>query len=376
MGKSSALVQQFPILPECYQAHGSGKENDAACRHCGQPMELKRHISFVDCPGHDVLMATMLNGVSIMDAAALIIASNESCPQPQTREHLGAIEIAHLTNVLVVQNKIDLVTHSEACAHREAIAQFVKGTCAQESPIIPVSAQMQQNIDVLCEYLCTEAIVPVPRRNLDAPARMTIVRSFDINKPGNDIRSLRGGVAGGTITQGVLRIGDEVELRPGVLRKGASGRYTCTPIRTRVVSLQAEGNPLPFAIPGGLIGVGTQLDPALTKGDALVGHVLGHVGSLPETYSEIEVTYHPLAAVAEPVPWDGEVVQVNNGGFTTDARVIRLSRDPTSTARLELRMPLCIGLGGKVTLSRYVADHPRLVGCGEVTSGAACVSFP
>lgn len=47
-------------------------------------MELMRHVSFVDCPGHDILMATMLNGAAVMDGALLLIAANESCPQPQT----------------------------------------------------------------------------------------------------------------------------------------------------------------------------------------------------------------------------------------------------------------------------------------------------
>lgn len=56
-------------------------------------MDLVRHISFVDCPGHDILMATMLTGAAVMDAALLLIAGNMSCPQPQTKEHLAAVEI-------------------------------------------------------------------------------------------------------------------------------------------------------------------------------------------------------------------------------------------------------------------------------------------
>ena len=52
-----------------------------------------RHLSFVDCPGHDILMATMLTGAAVMDAALLLVAGNMSCPQPQTSEHLAAVEI-------------------------------------------------------------------------------------------------------------------------------------------------------------------------------------------------------------------------------------------------------------------------------------------
>lgn len=62
-----------------------------------------RHVSFVDCPGHDILMSTMLNGAAVMDAALLLVAGNESCPQPQTSEHLAAIEIMKLKHILILQ---------------------------------------------------------------------------------------------------------------------------------------------------------------------------------------------------------------------------------------------------------------------------------
>ncbi|KAJ8317789.1 hypothetical protein KUTeg_004660 [Tegillarca granosa] len=86
-----------------------------------------RHVSFVDCPGHDILMATMLNGAAVMDAALLLIAGNESCPQPQTSEHLAAVEIMKLKHILILQNKIDLVKESQAKEQYEQILAFVKG---------------------------------------------------------------------------------------------------------------------------------------------------------------------------------------------------------------------------------------------------------
>lgn len=66
-------------------------------------MELVRHVSFVDCPGHDILMATMLNGAAVMDGAMLLIAANEPCPQPQTSEHLAAVEIMRLQHIIILQ---------------------------------------------------------------------------------------------------------------------------------------------------------------------------------------------------------------------------------------------------------------------------------
>merc|ERR1719343_1960234 len=125
--------------------------------------ELVRHVSFVDCPGHDILMATMLNGAAVMDAALLLVAGNESCPQPQTSEHLAAVEIMRLKHIIILQNKVELVKEAQAQAQYEDIKAFVAGTAADSSPIIPLSAVLKYNLDVVCEYLCTQ--VPIPPRD-------------------------------------------------------------------------------------------------------------------------------------------------------------------------------------------------------------------
>ena len=94
--------------------HGSGGTAWCTCQRCrlARPppagfedaeMELVRHVSFVDCPGHDILMATMLNGAAVMDGAMLLIAANEPCPQPQTSEHLAAVEIMRLQHIIILQ---------------------------------------------------------------------------------------------------------------------------------------------------------------------------------------------------------------------------------------------------------------------------------
>jgi translation initiation factor 2 gamma subunit (eIF-2gamma) len=87
-------------------------------------------VSFVDCPGHDILMATMLNGAAIMDAALLLVAGNEPCPQPQTSEHLAAIDVMSLKHIIILQNKIDLIKESQALEQHKEILNFTKGTIA------------------------------------------------------------------------------------------------------------------------------------------------------------------------------------------------------------------------------------------------------
>ncbi|CAN1323892.1 Eukaryotic translation initiation factor 2 subunit gamma [Linum perenne] len=278
--------------PDCYKAYGSGKEDSPACDVPGfenARMKLLRHVSFVDCPGHDILMATMLNGAAIMDGALLLIAANETCPQPQTSEHLAAIEIMRLKHIIILQNKVDLVQESVAQNQHETIQQFIKGTVAEDAPVVPISAQLKYNIDAVCEYIVKK--IPVPERDFTLPPNMIVIRSFDVNKPGYEVDDIKGGVAGGSILKGVLKVNQVVEVRPGIVVKDENGNIKCTPIYTRIVSLYAEQNELQFAVPGGLIGVGTTMDPTLTRADRLVGQVLGQTGSLPEVFVELEVKF-------------------------------------------------------------------------------------
>ncbi len=208
LGYADAAFYKCPNCddPQCY---GTTKK----CSLCGGTAELLRVVSFVDAPGHETLMAIMLSGAAIMDGAVLVIAANEQCPQPQTREHLAALDIAGIKNVVIVQNKIDLVSEKNAIKNYEQILKFVKSTCAENAPIIPVSSHHDINIEVLIKAM--EEHIPTPKRVLDKPPLMYIARSFDINKPGTDIDKLVGGILGGALIQGVLKKGDEIEIRPG-----------------------------------------------------------------------------------------------------------------------------------------------------------------
>ena len=341
----------------------------------GREYHLRRHVSFVDCPGHDILMATMLNGAAVMDAALLLIAGNETCPQPQTSEHLAAVEIMRLQHILILQNKVDLVKREAAMAQQEQIKKFVAGTVADAAPILPISAVLKYNMDVLCEYLVRK--IPLPVRDFVSPPRLIIIRSFDVNRPGQDVEQLQGGVAGGSILQGVLRVGDEIEVLPGIVNK-VEGKMVCTPIFSRISSLYAEKNDLQFAVPGGLIGVGTKIDPTLTRADRLVGQVLGLKGQLPAVFSEIEISYYLLRRLLGVKTSDGgkqakvqkltknEILMVNIGSTATGGRVHAVKGD---LAKIALTQPVCTEEGEKIALSRRVDKHFRLIGWGQIRKG-------
>lgn len=365
--------------PATYRAYSSNKEDAPPCHVPGfedKKMKLLRHVSFVDCPGHDILMATMLNGAAVMDGALLLIAGNETCPQPQTSEHLAAVEIMQLKHIIILQNKIDLVQESAAANQFEAIQKFVQGTIADGAPVVPISAQLKYNIDVVCEYLVNK--IPVPVRDFTSPPNMIIIRSFDVNKPGAEVDDIQGGVAGGSILEGVLQVGQEIEVRPGTFSKDAQGRIKCASIFSRIVTLFAEQNTLQYAVPGGLIGVGTTVDPTLTRADRLVGQVLGAVGELPAVFIELEVNFFLLRRLLGVRTQSGEkqgkvakltkaeVLMLNIGSMCTGARVVAVKSD---LAKLQLTSPVCTKEGEKVALSRRVDKHWRLIGWGEIRAG-------
>ena len=263
-----------------------------------------------------------------------------------------------------------------------------EGTVAESSPIVPISAQLKYNIDAVNEYIVKT--IPVPVRDFTSDPRLIVIRSFDVNKPGAEVDDLKGGVAGGSILTGVLRVGQEVEIRPGIVTKDAQGRNKCKPIFSRIVSLHAESNHLQFAVPGGLIGVGTKIDPTLCRADRLVGQVLGAVGKLPKIFtgerntfrssiiwliscdrrSELEISLFLLRRLLGVKTEDkkqtkvsklvkSELLLINIGSTSTGGRVLSSKAD---LAKIQLTSPACTEIGEKVALSRRIEKHWRLVG--------------
>jgi translation initiation factor 2 subunit 3 len=337
------------------------------CDSCGGETELLRSVSFVDAPGHETLMATMLSGAAIMNGALLIVAANEKCPQPQTKEHLMALTIIGVDKIVIVQNKIDIVTREEALQNYREIKEFVKGTIAEDAPIIPVSANHNVNIDKLIEIIQTT--IPTPKHDVKKPARMFVARSFDINAPGSPPQALKGGVLGGSLIQGRLEVGDEIEIAPG--RKVEAGReVTWEKITTRIESLHAGDIDLEEARPGGLIAIGTKLDPSLTKSDGLTGRVVGKPGTLPPVLHKFIMTTKLLErVVGAAVDLAVENIKTNEPlmlsvGTATTVGVVTSARGDES--EVALKIPVCAEKNQRVAISRKIQGKWRLIGYGII----------
>ncbi len=346
--------------PECYTT-------EKTCPVHNVSTDYLRKVSFVDAPGHESLMATMLSGSALMDGAMLIISAAEDCPQPQTREHLVALEIIGVKSIVIVQNKIDAVDQEKVEANYKQIVEFTKGTIAEGAPIIPVSALHGANIDYLIGML--QERIPTPKRDPTKPARLYVARSFDVNMPGVTVEKLRGGVLGGSLLQGKFKVGDEIEIRPGIkIEQG--GKVTYEPIRTFISSLMSGSTVVNDVGPGGLVGLGTMLDPTLTKADSLVGSVVGRPGSLPPTKVELKLKVTLLDRVVGTKEMQKvehlkarESLMLVVGSSVTVGAVTAAYKDD---AQLLLKRPVCVEDGSRVAISRMLAGRWRLIGYGFV----------
>jgi len=345
------------------EAYGSDEE----CPKCKGKTAPIRTVSFIDAPGHESLMATMLSGATIMDGALLLIAANEECPQPQTREHLMALQIAEMKNVIVVQNKIDLVSKEEAIENHKAIQNLLKGTPYEKSPIVPISAQHNLNVDVLIKTI--EEVIPTPERDLKKDPVMFIARSFDINLPGSNPMKLKGGVIGGAMAQGILKEGDEVEIRPG-RKVEHEGRVEWKPLSTKVISLMKGGKSVKEVGPGGSIGVMTLLDPSIVNADQMTGNVVGYSGKLPEIRKVLNLKTTLLERVVgskeelevKPIA-RGEPLMLNVNTASTIGIVSELQKNHVTC---KLKLAICAKEGERITISRRIANRFRLIGYGIV----------
>ena len=358
VGYSDAAFYKCPSCPA-----PEGYSTSPKCPSCGGQSEFSRVVSFVDSPGHESLMANMLSGSALMDGALLLVASNEKVPRPQTKEHLLALQTLGIDQMVVVQNKVDLVTYEEAVSNRAEIGGFVEGTAAQKAPVVPVSAQAGLNVDALIESV--ETGIRTPERDEKKDPIMHVLRSFDVNRPGTSIPKVKGGVLGGSLVQGRLEEGEEIEIKPGIQAKSGY-----EPVRTKAVSLGTGAGTVGSIRPGGLVAIGTSLDPSLTRSDSFIGSVVGRPGTLPDnsTRAALTVKLFDLAvglegeAKVSPVQ-KGENLRLNIGTAPLLSKVSSVKGDRVD---VEFRRPVCLFSGGNVAISRRISDRWRLIGAGTV----------
>lgn len=329
--------------------------------NCFGDTKPTRTVSFIDAPGHETLMATVLSGASLMDGALLLISADEKCPQLQTAEHLKALDIVGINKIIIVQNKVDLVSQEQSLEHYNQIKQFVKGTVAENAPIIPISAINNANIDLLIEAI--EKNISTPERDETKQPKFYVARSFDINKPGTLIKDLKGTVIGGSLTQGTIKTGDEIEIRPGV-KIGEKW----IPVKTKVIEMVESNQKIKSARPGGLIAMQTDLDPSLGKGDGLVGNIVGN--QLPQVLEEIKLETKLFDHVIG-VAGNQKITAIRTGDVLLLTVTIAKTVGTVISAgkgviHAKLKLPVCSEKGEKTAISMQVGGRWHLVGYGTI----------
>jgi translation initiation factor 2 subunit 3 len=308
-------------------------------------------------------MANMLSGAALMDGAILVVAANEKVPQPQTREHLLALSVLGIKQIVVVQNKADLTEYQEALDNYKQIKDFVSDSVADGAPIIPLSAQHKLNMDSLIEAIEKSVKTP-PRAKNEAPI-MHVLRSFDVNKPGTPIKQVKGGIIGGALIQGEFELEDEIEIRPGLLDE-KKGKFE--PITSQISTLGTGAGLVETVKPGGLVAIGTKLDPTFTKSDSLIGSVIGRPGTLPKDVEDVTVETHLFDTAVgtadmvkvEPIKVR-EPLRLNIG---TSAAVGTVTNVKDGKIEIKLKKPVCLMPRSRVAVSRRIAERWRLIGSG------------
>ncbi|MFQ5940120.1 MAG: translation initiation factor IF-2 subunit gamma [Nitrososphaerales archaeon] len=351
----------FYKCPSCEPS--VGYSTSPKCTKCGGRSELQRVVSFVDSPGHESLMANMLSGTAVMDGAILVIAANEDVPKPQTREHFLALQILGIKNMVITQNKADLVSYEDAIHNYKQITNFVKSSTSEKSPVIPISAQHGLNIDALIQAI--EENIPTPTRDKNANPVMHVLRSFDVNKPGTSVGDIKGGVAGGALVQGEFKVGDDIEIKPGIFDHKKE-KYD--PVVTQISSLGTGAGMVDMIRPGGLVAIGTNLDPSYVRSDSLIGSIIGKPDTLPEERESVTIDIHlfetavgtPELVKVDPIKVQ-EPLRLNIG---TKAMLATAKSVRDSKVELRFRTPICVLEQSRIAISRKIVDRWRLIGAG------------
>ena len=154
-----------------------------------------------------------------------------------------------------------------------------------------------------------------------------------------------------------------IEIRPGLTSKNKNGEFICVPLRTKVLSLQSDKETMDSIIPGGLIGIGTDIDPYYCKNDNLSGSIIGLNGQLPNVYTEIKISYN-IIDFNHGITWIPKVndnVNVQIATMPIDAKITKTSK---KFLTIKLVKPVCIDNNMMIIISTKINKSIHIVGYG------------
>lgn len=270
-------------------------------------------LSIVDVPGHERFIKNMLAGVGGIDLALLVIAADEGV-MPQTREHLAIIDLLGITHGVVALTKADLVDQDFLELAIADVEDVLAGTTLASSPIIACSSVTRLGLEELLAAIARQLGTAAARRDIGRP-RLPIDRVFTMSGFGT--------VVTGTLIDGSLETGDEVEVLPG-------------PKRSRIRGLQSHGKKVEVAPPGRRTAANL---PGLAVDELRRGMVLTRPGWLRPT-STVDVRLRAVSYLSRPMRHDLEVT-FHTGAAEVVGRLLLLDSDevpPGESAWAQIRL--------------------------------------
>jgi translation initiation factor 2 subunit 3 len=349
---------------ECIECNNllstSSNFNEVTCKYCENNCKIVHHLSFVDCPGHSELILTMMGSVSLMKGGIIIVSASESLDKkPQLIQHLLAAKLANITKLIICFNKLDLVSKELAIQRKYDLDELLIKLDIKPYIIIPTAFNKSLGINNILKSIMH--LFPINEiNNNKEESFFRITRSFDINKPGIAWSNISGGVLGGSLINGELNIGDNVEVRPGILSKSKDGKYNNQPIITKILSLESDNIIIENIKSGGLVAIGTDIDPYYCKNDMLSGNILGKIGTLPNVYHDLKVEYTVLDNFdGKWDPKNGDTIYLQIGNISCESRLLKFNNN---IMNFQLIKPICIENNIKILVCKKIEGILNIVG--------------
>jgi selenocysteine-specific elongation factor len=303
-------------------------------------------IAFVDVPGHERFVRTMLAGVGGIDCVLMIVAADESV-MPQTREHFDICCLLRIERGIIVVTKSDLADPDTRTLVHQDIAALVKGSFLESAPVIDVSAMTGAGLDVLRAAIANQVAAARPRP-VDGAARLPIDRVFSMKGFGT--------VVTGTLVSGRIAVDDELDVQPG-------GRGV------KVRGVQVHGKPSAEAVAGQRTAINLG---GVEVGDLARGETLLAANTLSVT-RRVDAAID-LLPTAKPLK-HGARVRLHNGTSEvlgrvsiSGASIAEVAPGTTALVRLRLEGPAVLTRGDRFIIRAY--SPPMTVGGGVVLDPA------
>lgn len=347
---------------ECDELYSSNSElNEYICKSCDIDCDLVNHISLPDLAGHVSLILNTMCSVCLMKGAIVVVSAAEPISmKPQLTQHLATLKLSKIEKIIICFNKLDLISKEIALIRKKELDELLIKLDIKPYVIIPTSLSKQIGLNHVLKYLME--IFPPTLETTNEKSIFRITRSFDVNKPSTEWLNVNGGIVGGSLISGKLAVNDQIEIRPGIVSKNKTGQFITQPIITKILSLESDKIKIDHVTPGGLVAIGTEIDPYYCKNDALNGNVVGLVGHLPEVYTEIEIKY--IGTEVFDCKWNPQIndtLFLQTSNISTEAKLISIGEK----YKFQLMKPICIENNIMIIVCKKDEGTMKIVGYGE-----------